>query len=203
MVSGGAPLNPTSAVFQAMGLPMLQGYGQTRRDPSSAATGQRPESAWKRRAAADEHEVRIAEDGEILVRGENVMHGYWRNPEETARVLHDGWLHTGDVGHLDKKADRHHRSQEGSDRPRQGRQRLAAAGRGDAEAPAGNRPGDGHVTATPISSPHRARAEFADAPDLQHRLSQAVDRVNAELSVTEKVRASSSLTPLSRLRTSN
>src|SRR4028118_1653218 len=54
-------------------------------------------------------DVRIAEDGEIMVRGENVMHGYWRNAEETARVLAvspDGggsWLATGDVGHLDDK----------------------------------------------------------------------------------------------------
>src|SRR3546814_11742685 len=48
-------------------------------------------------------EVRIAEDGEILVRGELVMYGYWRNDAETARVLKQGWLHTGDVGHLDDR----------------------------------------------------------------------------------------------------
>ena len=47
--------------------------------------------------------MRIAEDGEIMIRGELVMHGYWRNLEESARVLRDGWLATGDIGHIDEK----------------------------------------------------------------------------------------------------
>ncbi|MFC3175057.1 AMP-dependent synthetase/ligase [Novosphingobium bradum] len=105
MVSGGAPLNPEiGTFFSAMGLTLLQGYGQTESGPvvscNRPATGLKMDTVGRPLSGV---EVRIAEDGEILVRGELVMKGYWRNPEETAKALHDGWLHTGDVGHLDAK----------------------------------------------------------------------------------------------------
>ncbi|MDL2341391.1 MAG: AMP-binding protein, partial [Pseudomonadota bacterium] len=102
-VSGGAPLNPDVGVFfQSLGITFLQGYGQTESAPliscNRPAAGIRLETVGP---PVKNTEVRIAADGEIMVRGENVMHGYWRNPEETARVLKDGWLATGDVGHFD------------------------------------------------------------------------------------------------------
>jgi len=105
MVSGGAPLNPEIGIFfQSLGLTFLQGYGQTEAAPVISCN--RPRAGLKMDTVGpplDAVEVRIAEDGEILVRGELVMHGYWRNPEETARVLKDGWLHTGDVGEIDER----------------------------------------------------------------------------------------------------
>jgi long-chain acyl-CoA synthetase len=105
MVSGGAPLNPeVGNFFDAMGLTMLQGYGQTEAGPVISCN--RPKVGLKMDTVGPPLrgvEVRIAQDGEILVRGELVMHGYWRNDAETARTLQDGWLHTGDIGHLDSK----------------------------------------------------------------------------------------------------
>jgi len=104
MVSGGAPLNPEIGVFfDAMGLTLLQGYGQTEAGPviscNRPSIGLRMDTVGPPLRGV---EVRIAEDGEILVAGELVMHGYWRNEVETARALKDGWLHTGDIGHLDE-----------------------------------------------------------------------------------------------------
>jgi len=113
LVSGGAPLNPDiGTFFEAMGLTMLQGYGQTEAAPVVSCN--RPRAGLKMDTVGPPLagvEVRIAEDGEILVRGELVMHGYWQNPAETARVLKPDpaepdkgpWLHTGDIGHLDDK----------------------------------------------------------------------------------------------------
>ncbi|HVI99681.1 MAG TPA: AMP-dependent synthetase/ligase [Sphingomonas sp.] len=105
MVSGGAPLNPEIGIFfQSLGLTFLQGYGQTEAAPVISCN--RPSAGLRMDTVGPplaDTEVRIAEDGEILVRGELVMHGYWRNEAETARVLKDGWLHTGDIGEIDAK----------------------------------------------------------------------------------------------------
>jgi long-chain acyl-CoA synthetase len=103
LVSGGAPLNPeVGHFFHALGLTLLQGYGQTEAAPVISVT--RPSTGLNMDTVGTpliNTEVRIAEDGEILVRGDLVMHGYWRNPEETERVLKGGWLHTGDIGEFD------------------------------------------------------------------------------------------------------
>jgi long-chain acyl-CoA synthetase len=84
-------------------VPLLQGFGQTEAAPVVSAN---PPKRVKLKTVGPPLkgvDVKIAADGEILVRGELVMHGYWRNEAETARVLQDGWLHTGDIGHLDER----------------------------------------------------------------------------------------------------
>ena len=191
-VSGGAPLNPEVGIFfQSLGITFLQGYGQTEAGPviscNRPSVGIRLDTVG---VPVKNTEVRIAEDGEIMVRGENVMHGYWRNPEETARVLRDGWLATGDVGHFDDKGrivitDR--------------KKDLIVNDKGDNVSPqriegiltlhpeiaqamvyGDRRP---HLVALLVPDP-----EIASAGDLHLRLQAAVDRVNADLSVIEKVR---------------
>jgi long-chain acyl-CoA synthetase len=192
MVSGGAPLNPEVGLFfHSLGLTLLQGYGQTEAAPVISCN--RPRAGIRMDSVGPpllNTEVRIAEDGEILVRGELVMHGYWRNDEETRRVLKDGWLHTGDVGHFD----------EGgriviTDRKKD----LIVNDKGDNVSP---QRVEGMLTLQPEIAqamvygdrrPHLVALlvpdpELEGAPDLQQQLSKAVDRVNAELSVIERVR---------------
>jgi long-chain acyl-CoA synthetase len=101
-VSGGAPLNPEIGIFfTALGLRLLQGYGQTESAPVISANLPSNIKMHTVGPPLTDVEVKIAEDGEILVRGELVMQGYWRNPEATKAAIQDGWLHTGDVGRLD------------------------------------------------------------------------------------------------------
>ena len=102
LVSGGAPLNPDIGnFFTALGLCILQGYGQTESAPVISVNRPRKIKMHTVGPPLLETEVKIAEDGEILVRGELVMQGYWRNPEATANTIREGWLYTGDVGEFD------------------------------------------------------------------------------------------------------
>jgi long-chain acyl-CoA synthetase len=209
MVSGGAPLNPDIGVFfQSLGITLLQGYGQTESGPVISCN--RPQAGIKMDTVGPplkNTEVKIAEDGEILVRGPLVMKGYWRNKAETDRVIKDGWLHTGDIGHIDdcgriaitdRKKD------------------LIVNDKGDNIAP---QKIEGMLTLQPeilqamvsgdkrpyivgliVPDPEWA-LEWARAQDMKYDFNAlqanpqfraavraAVDRVNADVSVTEKVR---------------
>ncbi|MCT8001403.1 AMP-dependent synthetase/ligase [Sphingomonas sanguinis] len=209
MVSGGAPLNPEIGLFfHSIGLTLLQGYGQTEAAPVIACN--RPRAGVRMETVGPplaDTEVRIAEDGEILVRGELVMHGYWRNPVETDRVLKDGWLHTGDIGEFDAA---------GRLRITDRKKDLIINDKGENVAP---QKVEGMLTLQPeigqamIAGDRRPymvalivpdaewtaewcaksgtgcnRAALDDDLDFRAAISAAIDRVNRDLSVTERIR---------------
>lgn len=103
LVSGGAPLNKeVGEFFVGLGLPLLQGYGQTESAPIISVN--RPFHAKVHTVGPPMKDVtvEIADDGEILVRGDLVMKGYWEDDRASAAALRDGWLHTGDIGFIDE-----------------------------------------------------------------------------------------------------
>ena len=101
-VSGGGALDQNIGEFlNAVGLPTLQGYGLTEASPVVSCNLPDLVKVESVGPPFRTNKVKIAEDGEILIKGENVMLGYWNLEEETKKVIKDGWLHTGDIGELD------------------------------------------------------------------------------------------------------
>ena len=102
-VSGGGALDKNIGEFlNAIGLPTLQGYGLTEASPVVSCNLPDLVKVETVGPAFRTNKVKIAEDGEILIKGENVMLGYWNQKEETAKVIKDGWLYTGDIGEIDQ-----------------------------------------------------------------------------------------------------
>jgi len=103
-ISGGAALEPEVAeFFYAVGLPILEGYGLTETSPVIALSRPGETRIGSVGKPIGDVEIRIAADGEILVRGSNVMTGYFRRPRDTQESLRDGWFHTGDIGVIDNQ----------------------------------------------------------------------------------------------------
>jgi len=103
LICGSAPLNvETQLFFMMLGIPVLQVYGLT--ETTAICTMDDPEGAvvpGRAGPAIAGIEMKLAENEEIIVRGPNIFPGYWNRPEETAKVLRDGWFHTGDQGEVD------------------------------------------------------------------------------------------------------
>ena len=101
-ISGGGALDKEIGEFlNSIGLPTLQGYGLTETSPVVSCNPIHKIKVETVGPPFKGNKVKIAEDGEILVKGENVMLGYWNKKEETANVIKDGWLYTGDIGEID------------------------------------------------------------------------------------------------------
>jgi long-chain acyl-CoA synthetase len=107
LICGSAPLNvETQLFFMMLGIPVLQVYGLT--ETTAICTMDDPDGrlvAGRAGPAISGVEMKIAENAEIVVRGPNVFSGYWKRPEETARVLRDGWFRTGDQGEVDENGN--------------------------------------------------------------------------------------------------
>ena len=208
MVSGGAPLNyDIGLFFTALGLRLLQGYGQTESAPVISCNPPGRIRIDTVGPPMTDVEVRLAEDGEILVRGELVMQGYWRNQQATDEVIRDGWLHTGDIGEFDDDSyiritDRKKDIIVNSGGDNVSPQRVEGILTLQPEIAQAMVYGDRkpHLVALIVPDPDFIRewasennksgglADLIDDADLQALIQAAMDRVNGSLSVIEKIR---------------
>jgi long-chain acyl-CoA synthetase len=185
-MSGGARLDPeVGRFFVAMGVTLMQGYGQTEAGPVIAANPPDRPKIETVGVPLQGVELRIAGDGEILVRGELVMDGYWGQPEATAAAIVEGWLHTGDIGRLDADGyltitDRKKDIIVLSGGENVSPARIEGALMGEPEIAQAVVYGDGQPGLSALIVP----GEKEDA----RTVADAVARVNRRLSVTERVR---------------
>ncbi|WP_216216361.1 AMP-dependent synthetase/ligase [Amycolatopsis aidingensis] len=209
-VSGGAPLGGRLAhFFRGVGVPVFEGYGLTE---TSAAACVNTEDSFKVGTVGKPvagTSVRIAEDGEVLLKGDVVFGGYWNNPDATAESLEDGWFHTGDLGELDD---------EGFLRITGRKKEIIVTAGGKNVAPSGL---EDRLKANPLISQsmvvgdqrpfigvlvtideeffptwksqngkpeHATVADLADDPDLRAAVQQAVDEANKAVSHAEAIK---------------
>ena len=103
-ISGAAPINPDIlTLFQFLGIPLFEGYGMTENAAGATINYVGNNKIGSVGKAMPGTEMKIAEDGEILIKGDHVMKGYYNNPTATGETIIDGWLHTGDVGKIDSE----------------------------------------------------------------------------------------------------
>jgi long-chain acyl-CoA synthetase len=208
-ISGSAPLaRDIAEFFHGAGIPILEGYGLTETSPVIAVNTFQHLRLGSVGRPLPGVEVRIADDGEILARGENVMQGYFKKPEQTAEALVDGWFHTGDIGHLDAEGFLHI-----TDRKKD----LIATAGGKKVAPqpiegrlkqskfvseavvVGNRrpfisllivPNFARLEAwaASVGLPAGDRASLATAPEVRALYQRVVDGINADLAQFERIK---------------
>jgi long-chain acyl-CoA synthetase len=191
-MSGGARLEPeVGRFFLALGLKIMQGYGQTEAGPVISANppdGIRIHTVGR---LLEGVELRLADDGEILVRGDLVMQGYWGLPEATAAVIQDGWLHTGDIGELDDDYLRI------TDR----RKDMIVLSGGENVSPAkveGMLMAEPEISQAVVAGDGRSSLTALVVPADGHddvSAALAVTRVNVRLSVTERIRKHAVVAP--------
>lgn len=191
MVSGGARLDPDlSGFFLALGLPVIQGYGQTEAGPVVSVNMPWDNQRDTVGPPLPGVEIRLAEDGELCVRGDLVMDGYWNQPEATAKAIQDGWLHTGDIAELSGGRIRI------TDRKRDFIKTLG----GDMVSPAKIESllmaeAEIHQAVAAGEGQPGIVALLVPADGMEDKVQAAVARVNAKLATIERIRKTATVAP--------